>query len=233
MTPARPTRRVFGAGLLTTLALSKTSRAEAPPVDLALVLAIDCSYSVDEREYQLQMRGLGDALASTEVFDAIRKGPLQRIALCVFLWSDLDTQVVALPWRVIASTADAAATGTHLAAARRTAKLGGTAISAALLYGGALMELAPPATRRVIDLSTDGRNNMGRPAYRARDEVVARGITINGLAIANEWPTLDVYLEKQVAGGPSNFVIKADSYDDFGAAMQRKLIREITGPGVT
>jgi hypothetical protein len=90
-----------------------------------------------------------------------------------------------------------------------------------------------PATRRVIDVSTDGRNNMGRPAFRARDELVARGITINGLAIANEWPTLDVYLERQVTGGPSNFVVKADSYDDFGAAMQRKLIREIVGPGLT
>ena len=95
------------------------------------------------------------------------------------------------------------------------------------------LALAPAATRRVIDVSTDGRNNLGKPVYRARNEVVARGITINGLAIANEWPTLDHYLEQQVAGGPSNFVVKADTYDDYGAAMQRKLIREIVGPGLT
>ncbi|MBL8791417.1 MAG: DUF1194 domain-containing protein [Rhizobiales bacterium] len=232
MATPRPTRRVFGAGLLAALA-SGPARAAPGPVDLALVLAIDCSFSVDSREFRLQMQGIGDALASAETFDAVRKGPLQKIAVAVFLWSDLETQVVILPWSIIATPQDAQRIGDHLIASPRTARQGGTAISAALLYGGAMMELAPTATRRVIDLSTDGRNNMGKPAFRARDEVVARGITINGLAIANEWPTLDVYLERQVAGGPSHFVVKADSYDDFGAAMQRKLIREITGPGVT
>ncbi len=197
------------------------------------MLAVDCSYSVDAREFRLQMTGIGDALASAEIFEAIQKGPLQRIAVSVFLWSDLETQVVILPWSVITTAEEAQRIGNRIAASPRLAQQGGTAISAALLYGGALQAIAPPATRKVIDLSTDGRNNMGKPAFRARDEVVARGITINGLAIANEWPTLDTYLERQVAGGPSNFVIKADSYDDFGAAMQRKLIREITGPGVT
>ena len=234
MAAPRPTRRVFGAGLLAALAAGPAAAAtDQPPVDLALVLAIDCSYSVDSREYRLQMQGLGDALASAEIFEAIQKGPLQKIAISVFLWSDIETQVVILPWSVIATAEDAQRLGNRLAVSPRLAQQGGTAISAALLYGGALLAIAPPATRHVIDLSTDGRNNMGKPAFRARDEVVARGVTINGLAIANEWPTLDVYLERQVAGGPSNFVVKADSYDDFGAAMQRKLIREITGPGVT
>jgi len=223
---------VFGAGLLATLS-ARPARADVAPVDLALVLAIDCSFSVDAREFRLQMQGLGDALASEEIWQAIARGPLQRLALSCFLWSDLETQVVIQPWTVIATQEEAVTLGQRLAVAPRAARMGGTAISAALLFGGALMVLAPAATRRVIDLSTDGRNNMGKPAFRARDELVARGITVNGLAIANEWPTLDIYLERQVAGGPSNFVVKADSYDDFGAAMKRKLIREITGPGLT
>jgi hypothetical protein len=232
MLTGRPTRRVFGAGLLATLS-ARPARADVAPVDLALVLAIDCSFSVDAREFRLQMQGLGDALASEEIWQAIARGPLQRLALSCFLWSDLETQVVIQPWTVIATQEEAVTLGQRLAVAPRAARMGGTAISAALLFGGALMVLAPAATRRVIDLSTDGRNNMGKPAFRARDELVARGITVNGLAIANEWPTLDIYLERQVAGGPSNFVVKADSYDDFGAAMKRKLIREITGPGLT
>jgi hypothetical protein len=232
MLTTRPTRRVFGAGLLATLSVGP-ARADVAPVDLALVLAIDCSFSVDAREFRLQMQGLGDALASDEIWQAIAHGPLQRLALSCFLWSDLETQVVIQPWTVIATQAEAVTLGQRLGVAPRVARMGGTAISAALLFGGALMVLAPAATRRVIDLSTDGRNNMGKPAFRARDELVARGITVNGLAIANEWPTLDIYLERQVAGGPSNFVVKADSYDDFGAAMKRKLIREITGPGLT
>ncbi len=232
MPAASLTRRVFGAGCLAAFAMPR-ARADAAPVDLALVLAIDCSYSVDAREYRLQMQGLGDAFASDAVWQAIQKGPLQRIAVSAFLWSDLDTQVVIQPWTEIATSADAQTLSRRLLHAPRLARQGGTAMSAAMLFGGALMQLAPPATRHVIDVSTDGRNNMGKPAFRARDEVVSRGITINGLAIANEWPTLDVYMERQVTGGPSNFVVKADSYDDFGAAMQRKLIREITGPGLT
>ena len=179
------------------------------------------------------MRGLGEAIASPEVWEAIAKGPMQRIALCVYEWADNDIQLVIHPWSIIDTAAAAQAIGQRMAIGRRAIAEGGTAISSALIFGAALLAFAPPATRRVIDLSTDGRNNMGTPVYRARDTVVARGITINGLAIANEWPTLDQYLESNVAGGPANFVVKADSYDDFGAAMQRKLIREITGPGTT
>ncbi len=232
MRQPRPTRRVFGAGLLASL-LAPVAKAAEAEVDLALVLAIDCSFSVDAREFRMQMQGLGEALASAEVWQAIDNGPLKKIAVAAFLWSDSDSQVVIRPWTIIASADAARITGEHLASAKRSVRLGGTGISAALIFGGALMALAPAATRRVIDVSTDGRNNLGKPVYRARNEVVARGITINGLAIANEWPTLDHYLEQQVAGGPSNFVVKADTYDDYGAAMQRKLIREIVGPGLT
>lgn len=232
MAMPRLTRRVFGAGVLTALGTSRTAVA-ADEVDLALVLAVDCSYSVDAAEYGLQMRGLARAVASPEVWAAIENGPLQKIAISVFLWSDDVTQAVAVPWTVVSTPQDAQALGRRIAKTRRAVRLGGTGISAALLYAEALMVLAPIATRRVIDVSTDGRNNMGKPVRQARAAVVARGITINGLAITSEWPTLDRYLENEVTGGPSSFVVKADNYTDFAAAMKRKLIREILGPGLT
>lgn len=226
------TRRVFGAGVLAGWHVAG-ARAQAAEVDLALILAIDCSYSVDASEFRMQMQGLGDALASPDVWDAITKGPLQKIAVAAFLWSDSQSQAVIQQWVVIDTQEVAKRVGARLVKGRRVVQQGGTGISAALIFGGSLMTLAPAATRRVIDLSTDGRNNLGRPVYQARDQLVARGITINGLAIVNEWPTLDRYLEREVTGGPANFVVKAESYDDFGAAMQRKLIREIVGPGLT
>jgi hypothetical protein len=232
MPQPRLTRRMFGVGLLAAAMTAPVLSAETA-VDLALALAIDCSFSVDSNEFRLQMRGMGDAIASPEVWEAIAQGPRQKIALTVYQWSDADFQRVIQPWTVIDSSAIARTVGRKLANGRRTISEGGTAISSALIYGAALFSLAPLATRRVIDLSTDGRNNMGGPANQARDTVLARGITINGLAIANEWQTLDIYVENNVAGGPGNFVVKADSYDDFGAAMQRKLIREIIGPGLS
>ncbi len=202
-------------------------------VDVALALAIDVSYSVDSFEHRLQMEGFAQALQSEEVMKAIKGGAHQRIAVTVYQWSDADNQQVIVPWTVIASETDAQRIGNNLSQGHRNVKEGGTAISAALMYGAAQFATAPGADRRVIDLATDGRNNIGRPTYVARDLVLAQGITINGLAISNEWKQLASYLEKQVIGGNLSFVEEAHTYDDFGATMLRKLVREITGPGVT
>ncbi len=210
-----------------------TAVPEDGAVDVALALAIDVSYSVDSFEHRLQMEGFGQALQSDEVMQAIKGGRHQRIAVVVYQWSDATNQQVIIPWTVIATQADAQRIAKNLAEGRRKVKEGGTAISAALLFGAEQFATAPGADRRVIDLATDGRNNIGRPTTVARDLVVAQGITINGLAISNEWKELARYLERQVIGGSSSFVEDARSYDDFGATMLRKLVREIAGPGVT
>jgi Protein of unknown function (DUF1194) len=219
------------AGLL--VCSATTSVPDEGRVDVALAIAIDVSYSVDSTEHRLQMQGFGTALQSAEVLDAIRKGKHQRIAITVYQWSDELNQRVLVPWSIIASEEDAKKLGDYLATDRREVAQGGTAISASLVFGSTLFDTAPPADRKVIDLATDGRNNIGRPAREARDFVVGQGITINGLAVSNEWKQLAGYLEKQVIGGSSSFVEDAQSYDDFGAAMLRKLVREISGPGVT
>jgi hypothetical protein len=207
--------------------------AEDTPVDLALVLAIDVSYSVDSFEHRMQMEGFGAAIQSPEVLEAIKLGKHQRIAVTVYQWSDEDNQRVQVPWTIVATEADAQKLGEQLARGRRVVSEGGTAITASLIFGSSLFATAPRADRQVIDIATDGRNNMGKPSYIARDFVLAQGITINGLAISNEWEGLAKYLEKQVIGGDLSFVEEAKTYDDFGAAMLRKLVREITGPGVT
>jgi Protein of unknown function (DUF1194) len=227
-------RRAFGFLCLSAaLLLPGSSAAEEPEVDLALALAIDCSFSVDSYEFRIQMAGLGEALMSAEVIEAIRNGPKQKIALTIYQWSDNDFQRVIEPWIIIDGEAAALAVGKRMSNGPRAIAEGGTAMASALIFGAALFNLAPTSTRRVIDMASDGRNNMGSPVNEARDKVVQRGITINGLAIANEWPTLDAYMQNHVAGGPGHFVIKANTYDDFGAAMAKKLVREISGPGST
>lgn len=212
------------------LALSAVARAQE--VDLALAIAIDVSYSVDATEHRLQMKGFADALLTPEVLEAIKAGEKQKIALVVYQWADVDNQRVVIPWTVIDGADAAAKISKVLERGQRVVEEGGTGISGALLYGSALFSQAPSATRRVIDLSTDGRNNMGRPTKVVRDFVVAQDITVNGLAISNEWKNLSKYLETNVIGGPASFVEEAYTYDDFGAAMQRKLLKEIVGPGV-
>ncbi len=90
-------------------------RAQIPKVDLALVLAIDCSFSVDANEFRLQMEGLGRAFMQAEIKKAIRAGPNGQIAVAAIQWSDETNQLVIVPWRVIASDADADALGQILA----------------------------------------------------------------------------------------------------------------------
>jgi Protein of unknown function (DUF1194) len=207
--------------------------AQLRDVDLALILAIDCSFSVEASEYRLQMQGTGEALQSSAVINAIQSGPKQKIALLVMLWSDQDNQRIVLPWTTIANAADAVRLGKQLENQMRVLAEGGTATTSALLFAGYQFGAAPPSTRRVVDLSTDGRNNMGAPVRLARDALLAQGITINGLAVANEFGGLGAYVESQIAGGQGAFVITAKTYDDFGAAMEKKLVREILGPGTT
>ena len=207
--------------------------AETYDVDLALVLAVDCSFSVDLGEFALQMEGLGQAFRRAEVKRAITLGNLQRIAVSVVQWSDESNQKVVLPWTIIASDDDAELLGERLAVMPRQLAEGGTSISSALLYSEALLTKAPSSPRRVVDVSSDGRNNVGVPVAAVRDRLVARGITINALTILNEWPTLNVYFQNQVAGGQGNFVIPANDYSAYAEAIYRKLLKEITGPGIS
>jgi hypothetical protein len=208
-------------------------RAQDHEVDLALVLAIDCSFSVDAREFALQMEGLGRAFMTSEVKEAIAQGVHRRIAVAAVQWSDDRNQNTIVPWTVISTGADADALGLRLLSMPRALSEGGTSISTALLYSATLLQSAPSAERLVIDVSADGRNNSGPQVAEVRDRLVAAGITINGLTILNEWPTLDSYFENNVAGGPGHFVVPAADYNAYGEAILRKLLREIAGPGIT
>jgi hypothetical protein len=226
-------RWLFALSLIGALSLPlPAGRTQDYEVDLALVLAVDCSFSVDAREFRLQMEGLGRAFLREEVKKAIAQGKRQRIAVAVVQWSDENNQKVVLPWTIISGSADADELGMILSSLPRQLAEGGTSISTALMFSALQFENAPSAERRVIDVSSDGRNNIGQPVKPMRDNLVARGITINGLTILNEWPTLDTYFENNVVGGPGNFVMPANDYSAYGDAILTKLLREITGPGM-
>jgi hypothetical protein len=246
--PGNPARRLTPflrrqvASLLVALAvlaatageIRMPAKAASVEVDLALVLAVDCSYSVDAREFRLQIAGIAEAFRQKAIHDAIARGTLGRIAVAVVQWSDEMNQVVAVEWMLIDGPEAALALADIIAATPRKLAEGGTAIGTALQFSAAVVLTAPVETyRRVIDISSDGRNNRGIRVSTARDEVVAKGITINGLAIINEWPTLDRYFEMQVVGGPFHFHMVANDYEAFAEAIYRKLLREITGPGVS
>jgi hypothetical protein len=202
-------------------------------VDVALVLAIDCSFSVSESSYHLQMQGLGDAFMDPEIHRVIAHGFHHRIAVSAFHWSDPDAQQMVLPWSVLAGPDDAKAAAQYFYRAPRDKKIGFTATGEAILFGQRLFEDAPPAVRQVIDVSTDGTSNSGIAAADARDQVVVKGVTINALGILDEEPFLLGHLERDIIGGNGAFTVTADHFGDFAAAMRRKLIREISNSAAT
>ena len=214
-------------GVLAIVAASIAARAETQ-VDLALVLAVDASGSVDARRFALQKQGYVAAFRNPRVLNAIRSGLNQSIAVTMFQWTGPRLQVHVVPWTIIKDEASANAFAAAIEAAPRHLFGGGTSISGAIDYGRLLLaqaEVAP--SRRVIDVSGDGANNSGRPVTFARDDAVRAGIGINGLPIPWVEPGLDRYYEDYVVGGPGAFVVVADTYDNFADAVLKKLITEI------
>jgi len=200
----------------------------AQRVDLALVLAVDASGSIDPSEFELQRAGYAAAFRDRRVLDAIRAGSNGVIAVTYFQWSGARIQKQIIPWTLIEDEESGLIFADQLAAAPREIFGGGTSLSGAIDYGVALLEgsgVAP--VRRVFDISGVGSNNQGRLASYARDDAVAKGITINGLAILNDEALLDVYYLQNVIGGPGSFVMATSGFETFSTAILNKLIREI------
>jgi hypothetical protein len=202
-------------------------------VDLALVIAVDISYSMDPDELTLQRQGFAEAFRSPVVHEAIRSGMLGRIAVIYMEWAGVWDQLVMVPWTVIEDPQSANAFADRVAAVpvRRAQR---TSISGAIDTGMKLLARSGvDATRRVIDISGDGANNQGRPVTAARDEAVAQGVTINGLPLMLkrpgylDIPDLDNYYHDCVIGGSGHFMEPVRSRQQFQQAIRTKIIREV------
>jgi hypothetical protein len=209
----------------------------AVPVDVELVLAVDVSYSMDPDEQALQREGYAMALTSKEFMQALREGANGKIAITYIEWAGQSDQRIVVPWRLIEGPESADAVAAEIAAApfRRASR---TSISGALEFAKPLFDHSGyRGLRRVIDVSGDGANNSGRLIAPMRDEVIAAGITINGLPImlkrANagtmDIENLDVYYEDCVIGGPGAFVVPIRERSKFIEATRMKLVLEVAG----
>ncbi len=229
------------AAILTVLAVTAATDVmanAARPVDLELVLAVDVSDSIDPAEARLQRDGYIAALTDPAVLDAVRHGPLGRIAVTYAEYAGFGHYRVVVDWAVIDGAESARAFAALLAAAtldtRRRTSIGDAIMLSLARFG----DNGYDGTRRIVDISGDAPNNYGVPVTAARDAAVAAGVTVNGLPILpqpGEIEThgairaLDLYYEDCVIGGPGAFIVVAEGYAAFAQAIRRKLIREIAG----
>jgi hypothetical protein len=221
------------------LVLAPLPARAAEPVDLLLVLAADVSRSVDHQKFQLQREGYAAAIVNPRVLDAITSGANRRIAICFVEWSGVGAQKLVIDWTLIDGAETARKFSDYLAEAPRSFA-DRTSISGGVDFAMAQFERAPfESKRRTIDVSGDGTNNSGRDIVSARNDALAKGVTINGLVILSERPLpwnpehtnppggLPNYFRDNVIGGPGAFVMVAEDFKSFGQALVGKLIAEI------
>lgn len=220
------------------------SRASAQcSVDLALVLAIDTSSSIDAEEHQLQIAATARALTSQATLDAVLRGPHGQIAVNYVFWGDPEFATQQGTWRLVGNAGDLTNFAYEMVTMSRRI-MGDTGVASAISSSIDLIKQLPcSANRKVIDVSGDGRENtlLAKRKRTKQDatmrEMSARatadGITINGLALLSNDLGLHDWYRKHVQLGADSFVLIAQDWSDFEAAMRKKLVREISSPLVS
>ena len=200
--------------------------------ELELILAVDVSGSINRDEYRLQMQGLSEAFRSSDIIHLIsstsRKG---GVHMTVVQWSGQPHQSQIVPWSKLDDEASVLKFADAIAASPRSFLNYSTAIGDALAFSRALFAIRPnKCRRRVIDVSGDGPNNEGSPVNNIRAQLIYDQVTINGLVVLGDEPTLGTYYRQNIIGGNGAFVITANTFKDYPDAIRRKLLREIAPP---
>jgi len=210
------------------LCLALAMPSVAHPCDVALVLAIDVSGSIDAGEYRTQSEGTAAALEDPAVAALLLEG---RTALSLMHWSSLGQQHVVLPWTRMHSRADIAAAADHIRRAPRAFAGSDTAVGEAMDAALALFADVPDCKRRIIDISGDGPENMGNTARAARVRAMTAGVAINAIAIEDLGQSTAItrfYLNWVITKG--GFVVTSRGLSAYPAAIRQKLLRELEKP---
>lgn len=221
MPRARPSRLAL---VVTCLHFAGPSEA----CEVALVLAVDTSGSIDRGEYRLQTQGLADALADPEVADALVLG---QVALAVVQWSGAGQQSLSLPWRRMLSL-DAVADFAAAARALDRAFSGSdTAVGEAIGFSADQFAAVADCRRRIIDISGDGPINAGRPLGPERNRALEAGIAINAVAIEDAGQSIPITeFYRRAVITPGGFVLTARGVMDYPRAIREKILREVAKP---
>lgn len=209
----------------------------------ALSMALDVSSSVDDREYKLQLDGVVAALTAPPVQEIFFLRPDAPIRLHVYEWSGPINQTVIVPWTAIETPADLAQVTALLKSHERGVVAPTTAIGSAIMAGYAYLKEHPDCWKRTLDISGDGETNTGLPPENIAEALRPTGVTVNGLVIGAgdlggdderfvDIKQLSSYYRTKVIRGPSAFVEVALGYEDYAAAMERKLLRELASIAV-
>lgn len=212
-------------------------QANAADVDVAIIFAVDVSASIDPATADLQREGHAAAISSPEVVAAITRNSTGCIAVTYVEWASSGHARSVVPWTSVCGLKDAEAVASAI---RKEGDRGlgceqtcATSISFAIDLGSMLLDgYAGSAASKIIDVSANGSNNDGLPVAESRRRAIAKGYTINAIAIPEVIRgvvyDLTEYFADNVIGGPRAFVIAPSTTSDYAAALRRKLVTEIS-----
>lgn len=221
---------IFGCALFA----GRVGLADSIWTDANIVTGLDLSGSIEAPEARLQIDGIAMAIRSPQIVAAIQHGNHGRIGFALFVWAD-ENYPVLTSWRLIGSPEEALAVSQELVKQLRAirasdivVKLGAlTDLSGAIDYGGEMLRAAPFKTNHhIINIISNGVDNVGEHAWLARDRATATGITINGVALGND-QTIYHYFKREVIGGTGAFVLTANDPEHLVEVMARKFTSEI------
>ncbi|PSL20177.1 DUF1194 domain-containing protein [Shimia abyssi] len=192
--------------------------------DIALLLAVDVSGSVDPKEYRIQMDGLAAGMRDGVVVEALVQA---KAAVALMQWTGEGRQALVVPWTSVESFEAAEDLALAIEAAPRSWDRYSTAIGDALLRARNEFDTAPDCRRRVIDVSGDGISNEGAEPSEVRRIMKAAEITVNALVIETDETDLTAYFWENVITGSGAFVVTANGFEEYPKRIREKLIREV------
>lgn len=204
-----------------------------PCTDVALVLAIDSSSSIDEAEFALQMQATARALVNPDVVQAMRAAG--GVAVAAVIWGDSAWSAHVTDWHLVSGEDQATAFAAGLASLPRSVG-GNTDLGHGVELALDLLDRQDNcASRLLIDVSGDGRETLYTRSRsislrEVRDRAEDMGVQINGLAITVDDPGLAEYYASRVILGDGAFVMTVTDWSSFPDAIVRKLLREIGEP---
>lgn len=192
--------------------------------EIALVLMMDSSASLENHEWQQQVRATAAAVRSEDVIQAIERSNGVAIMAAAFA----DDPFKLMEWRVLRTRGDAEefAAGLLAHSVRPWQAGSGTRIDRAISFGVNEMEASPCSEidQQVIDVSTDGESNELMTAA-ARDAAEGRGVRVNAIGVGAR---LDVDMLRRSVPTSTGFLIEAANWAEYPALFRRKIVMELT-----
>lgn len=223
-------------------------------VDANIVTALDVSDSIGRYEEWLEQVGTARSVMHHSFLSAIAHRRHSQIGFAVYTWSSGAEYRVIVPWTMIDGVDAASEVSDVLLSAQlvdrsdhggtddqgaddqngfdggsdvRKPHAGMTDISGAILFGHAMLRSAPyGALRKVINIFTNGMDNVGEGPDQSRDWAVAAGETVNAVALGHNME-LPSYLEDHVAGGPGSFVMNLTDAADARGIIEKKFLLDL------